>query len=53
MNQEGDVPEPDEVREQLTRILASRTFRKKPVRRRLLERLVNDTLAGVVGSEDY
>ena len=46
-------PGPEEIPRQLSRILASRTFATKPVVRPLLERLVNDTIAGKAGGKGY
>ncbi len=42
----GDAPSADEIRTQMRRILADRTFQASPARRQLLRFVVEETLAG-------
>ena len=53
MTTDDDPPGRDEIFQQLARILASKAFAKRPQLRRLLNRLVNDTLAGTAGRKGY
>jgi len=53
MTTEGEAPTREEIEKQLQNILRSKTFATRPVLRRLLERLVNDTLHGTADGDGY